>query len=496
MTEEEARKVELVRAIETEDTAAVLLTREDRQQADGHARRGEPLPHGRGAEQTFIVRRAEFAVARLSTRHAGIPVLLDRTRWPNWVGWLVPLASLGAGILANELGTGRRLDLLAVPLIGTIAWNLLVYIWLAGQVFSRKRQTDAAGPVSRLFARIGGTAMRNFDRHTPLHRAANAFQRQWAKLSAPLNGARLARTLHLAAALFAAGLIAGIYLRALVVEYRAGWESTFLSPEMVHAILSLVLGPASLMTGVAIPSVGEMANMRWTGPVSGGANAGPWIHLYTVTVAGLVIVPRLLLAGWKGLRAMRLARHLPMAGREDFYIRRLLRAGGGGRSAARITPYAYRPTEETRRHLGELLRRSLGDGAEVRFDEPIDYGAEESWLAHHGLDPADDFHILLFTLSATPEAENHGALASALARRIADQHPGTVPAAIVDESPYRAHFAGLAGLDERIAGRISAWRSVLVDAGMPALPVDLSQEVDDALAQRVEAGLLSTGAMR
>jgi hypothetical protein len=42
MSEDEARKVELVRAVELEDTDAVLLTREDRGHADRDARVREP----------------------------------------------------------------------------------------------------------------------------------------------------------------------------------------------------------------------------------------------------------------------------------------------------------------------------------------------------------------------------------------------------------------------------------------------------------------------
>jgi hypothetical protein len=466
--------------------------REDRQQAESHARAG--AIEGRVSEHRFIARRAEFAAARLATRHPGIAELFGRTVWPRWVGWAVPMVSLVAGLLANELGTSKRLDLLAVPLLGTIAWNLLVYVGLIAAVASRKR-ANARDPIFRAVAWIAGTANRQFDRGTPLHRAANAFQQRWSERSAALNGARIARTLHLAAALFAAGLISGIYLRALVVEYRAGWESTFLQPHAVHALLSTVLGPASLATGVAIPPVAEIATMRWN-VAGGGVNAGPWIHLYTTTVFGLVIVPRLLLAFWQAANALHLTRNLPVPGREDFYVRRLLRAGGAKSSVARVTPYAYRPGEETRRRLGELLRRALGDGAEIRFDDSIEYGAEDRWLAAQALDPAVDYHILLFTMSATPETENHGALAAALTRRMAGERSGTVPAALIDESPFRMHFAGQAGLEERIGVRLTAWRRVLGDAGLTALSVDLSRKVDEILAQRIEAGLLADGALR
>ena len=494
MTEDEARKVELVRAVEIEDRDALLFTREDRQQADSHARARSPAMDGRASEQRFVARRAEFAAARLATRHPGMAQLLGRTSWPRWIGWLLPLISLIAGFLASELGTGKRLDLLAVPLLGTIAWNLAVYLFLIVAALSG-RSLAAVNPAAGLFASVGAAPARHVEHATPLQRAASAFRRRWAELSAPLRAARIARTLHLAAALFAGGLIAGIYLRALVIEYRAGWESTFLRPDAVHAILSVVLGPASLGTGVAIPPVAEIAAMRWTG-AGGGVNAGPWIHLYTATLVGLVIVPRLLLAFWQGARALYLARNFPMPGREDFYVRRLLRAGGANRGAARVTPYAYRPGGETRRRLSDLLRRSLGDGADIRFDDPVDYGAEEHWLAAHALDPADDYHILLFTLSATPEAENHGALAAALTRRIAKEQPGTVPAALIDESPFRTHFAGQSGLEERIEVRLAAWRRVLGDAGLTAVSADLSREVDEALAQRIEAGLLADGALR
>lgn len=498
MTEDEARTAELVRAIEAEDADGALLTREDRDQAEARARAAVAGLSGARADDRFIATRGEFAAARLATRHPGIASLLARSRWPVWIGVVLPLLALGAGFLANEFGTARRLDLLAVPLLGVIAWNLLAYAAIAAGALTGRGRL-ASDPVSGTVARLAGFGRRDFDRGSALHRAADGFQRRWSRRAAPLANARIARTLHLGAALFAAGLIGGIYVRALVIEYRAGWESTFLGPEAVHGLLSLVLGPASSATGVAIPPVNEMAAMRWksalAGAAGGGVNAGPWIHLYTTTIAALVIFPRLVMAAWQGVQAIRLARHFPGLGRDDFYTRRLLRASGARPASARVTPYAYNPGEETRRRLSAALRAALGDGAELRFDEAIAYGSEDEWLAAHPPRPEDDYHLLLFTLSATPEAENHGALTRALAARIAAEHPGTVLAAIVDESPFRAHFAGQAGLDARVATRIAAWRTVLGEAGVTPLALDLSDPLDDTLAQRLESGLLPDGAM-
>jgi len=488
MTEDEARQVELLRAVETEDRDTTLLTREDRAQAEAHARAASAPLKDQGAANTFLAARAEFASARLSTRHPGIAGLLRRSRWPRWLGIGFPLLALAGGFVANEFGNGRRLDLLAVPLVGTITWNLLVYVWVIIASFNRKKP-HGLDPLYRAIARMVGGGHRDLDRGTALHRAAIAFQTRWAKASGQLIGARVARTLHLGAALFAIGLIGGIYVRALVIEYRAGWESTFLGPSAVHAVLSTILGPASWATGMRIPAVEGIAALRWTGSGTGGVNAGPWILLYTATVAGLVIVPRLLLAFWQGTRALRLSRHFPVAGREDFYVRRLLRSASGSPGTARITPYAYNVGEETQRRLSEALRGALGDGAEVSFDEPIGYGDEDRWLAENSNDPRNDYQILLFTLAATPEEENHGALAANLAKRLGKDQPGTVLAALIDESPFRAHFAGQTGLEERIAGRLDAWRKALARSGVAPLGVDLSDEAHGSLAQRIESGL-------
>lgn len=489
MREVEARDLELVRAVELEDREGALLTREDREQALVHARSEAAGLKGSKAQNRFLAARAGFATTRLTTRHPGIERLLRGSRWPTWIGWVVPLLALAAGVVANEFGMDKRMDLLAVPLLGTIGWNLLVYLWIVLSL-ATGLQARAADPVLRGLSRLGSLGARGAEQGSTIQRAAAVFSARWARASAPLAMARSSRTLHLGAALFVIGLIGGIYARALVTEYRAGWESTFLGPETVHWLLAAILGPASTLSGVAIPPVDEIASMRWAASDTGGVNAGPWFHLYAVTLTGLVIVPRLLLSLWQGVRALRLSRNFPVAGKEDFYIRRLLRESGSSPGRARVTPYAYRPGEETKRRLASALRAVLGERAEVHFDEPVDYGGEDLWAETHTADPDDDYHLLLYTLSATPEAENHGAIAAALAQANERSGGGTMLGALIDESPYRAHFAGQAGLDERIATRMEGWRSKLAPAGINPLGVDLSHVGDDTLAQRIEANLI------
>lgn len=492
MTEDNARKVELVRAVEVEDRDATLLTREDRDQAEQRGRVAASGLSGRKSDDAFLVARADFIASRLLARHSGLARLIARSRWPGWIAFALPAAALAAGFLANEFGTDKRMDLLAIPLLGIIAWNLVAYLWIAvSAIASSGRQGQGyAGPLKTLMDLANKRGWQDTDNGTAIERAAASFRTRWFQITAPLNAARTSRTLHLAAALFAAGLIGGIYARALVVEYRAGWESTFLDPQTVRAILAAVLGPASQWSGVAIPPLTDIAAMRWTGAAARGVNAGPWIHLYTLTIAGLVIVPRLLLAAWQGARAFRLARRLPVTRRDDFYIRRLLRASGGSPGRVRITPYAYVPGEETRRRLAAVLEAAIGSGADIRFDEPVEYGGEDSWAAAQDIDPADDYHLLLFTMSSTPEAENHGQFASAVSQKRVAAGRGTLLGAMIDQTPYRAHFAGDPALEQRIAARLEGWRGVLAAADIVPLGIDLSDSDGNALAKRIEANLL------
>src|SRR5690606_2460826 len=134
-----------------------------------------------------------------------------------------------------------------------------------------------------------------------------------AQAIAPGDAARAGALLHAASALFAVGLLAGLYLRGLAFEYRAGWERTFLDADGVRWLLGLVLGPASALTGLALPDAPALADLRFdAGP---GERAARWIHLYAVSVALYVLLPRLLLAlrGWQqaGAADVRQAGALP-----------------------------------------------------------------------------------------------------------------------------------------------------------------------------------------
>ncbi|HZG47249.1 MAG TPA: DUF2868 domain-containing protein [Allosphingosinicella sp.] len=502
MTEEEVRRLLLVRAVESEDGAEALMTREDRQQATQAGLAG-PAPGGRArgagrldpSDEAFLVRRSEFAFSRLNTRFPPVQRADRAARWPRWLDWLIPLGAFVLGVVTNELGGGNRLNIIAFPLVGMIAWNLLIYVALAAgtlrSALTRNREPSAAGGLTRLFQRMVGP--RGGSDGQPIGRALSRFSSDWIHFAGGLQQSRARRALHLAAAALAAGLLVGMYGRALSIEYRAGWESTFVGAGTLHAWLAFILAPATALTGIGLPNPAGLEALRWSnGP---GQIAGPWIHLYAATAFLFIIGPRLLLAALAAARVSHLRRRMPAPGLDDFYVRRLIRSARGGGATVRIIPYSYRPDSEAQRRLQDSLVRALGEGTQTSFDPPITYGGEDEWLDRATIEEEVDYLIILFNLSATPEDENHGALAAGLQRRLTHRRSGARLAAILDQTPYRQRLGTQADADQRLRTRTAEWERVLSAHHLHPLAVDLGDQDVSALAKRLESALVKDAAL-
>ena len=108
--------------------------------------------------------------------------------------------------------------------------------------------------------------------HRPLSAALRRFSDEWWPLAQPLLLWQGKRLFHFGSAVVALGLIAGFYLRGIALEYRAGWESTFLGPAQVRSLLGLIYGPASALTGIALPADdAAVAALHWRDGQGGGA---------------------------------------------------------------------------------------------------------------------------------------------------------------------------------------------------------------------------------
>ncbi len=436
--------------------------------------------HRSGAEATaerWVAQRAELARQRLGDAAALPP---DRTAaaWPVAAALLAALA-FALGVAGGSIGPDRRIDLLVPPLMALLGWNGTVYLVLVGHALWRLvRRPQATGAQARFRALRPAlvAAWQGLSERAP---GASAPQRRfaalWAAAALPMQAARVATALHLAAAALAAGAMAGLYLRGLVFAYQAGWDSTFLDAPAVHAWLHALLGPASWASGIALPDVAGLEALRLDrGP---GENAARWIHLYAITVAGAVILPRMALAAVAGWRARRLAAALPLP-LEEPYFRQLLRARaatqGGPALETLLLPYAFqgganealRSARQTA--LAEALGEAFGAPVQLRWAAPVPLGGEDELATHWPMPSPDDRAsgavALLFSSTATPERETHAAFVAAAAARCAAARPPQRCVVLVDESAFRARFAG-ATLDTRVAERRAAWLATLRGLG-------------------------------
>jgi hypothetical protein len=429
--------------------------------------------------EAFLAARAQLALRRLEALDPAL------ARWRGWrprrVEWLLLAAALGfaAGVLVDHIGGTRRINLLAPPVWVVIAWNLAVYAGLLWQALAARA---APGRLRRgLAAWLRRWRTRVLRPGDGASRAVwQAFAADWGQRSLPLQGARIALTLHVAAAALALGLIAGLYLRGLVLDYRVGWESTFLDAGTVQRVLSTLLRPATALSGIAVPDVAGMQALR-VGQGAGGASASaaPWIHLYAWQLLLVVVVPRLVLALVAVWRARRAQQHfaLPL---DEPYFRRLLWLQQGGHAPVRVWPHAHTPDAAALAQAQHLFARVLGDGFVWQVQPTVAYGAEDEVDGAAG-DGA--LRVALFELGATPEPESQGRLLHAL---VAAGAPP--PLLLVDEAAFVQRFGAAS---PRRPERRAAWSALAASHGCAAVFVDLRTPDPAAAEAALQAALMA-----
>ncbi len=503
MDENAARDVLLVRALETTEASRDLLSDADRQHAGRAAaelaRWGSSSSGSPPSADEFLARRAALLLEKLGATHPALVRAGRALAWRPAIAAAVAVAALLFGAVVEQVADRGRVNILAFPLLLIVGWNLVVYVALAVQ--SLRRLRGSRGGSSRVPAAGAGrealdgresatrpssggwlrdALIRLSQRGVTTGRGALAsalrrFGLEWSHAMAPLTRARAAQLLHLGAALVAVGAILGLYLRGLVFEYRIGWESTFLGPAAVHALLSTVLSPAATLLGIPLPSVEDIAALRFPG--NGDASrAAEWIHLHAVTVLLAVILPRVLLYLLASLRVRQLGGCVPLD-LDGPYFRRLLGPLHHGELRLRVVPYSYTLDEAAAAGLRTVAQRLLGDEAELALASTVGYGDEARAAA--GIAPGNrhvPLTLALFNLAATPEVENHGEFLKILRRALGSSALASL-AVLVDEGPYRRRLGadaqgGLAAA--RLEERRAAWRAFAATRGLPLACLDLA----------------------
>ncbi len=488
MNERLARDVTWLEAFETAQPRAPSWSDEDRAWADRVAL--EAVAPEAPADE-FVAQRAGHALQRLGPREPALQRLASpHTGSVGWIAVVVAIAFV-LGIASNAIGSSQRIDLLAPPFWGVLLWNAVVYLLLLGAPLLRllRRTPHEPGP----FVRAIETLLRARRRLPRLSGGGSAaavrtFAALWLARSRSLAVLRAETALHAGAAAFAAGLIAGLYARGLVLDYRAVWESTLLDVGAAHGIVTTLFGPAARLTGIALPDEAAFAAMRAVhGGVVAGAPAAPWLHLIALTLLGAVVLPRMLLAlGCAALAAVRTRRfRLPL---DAPYFQRLLRLRKGGPARVSVHPYAATPSPQATLGLRALLAAALGPRLELAVAPPVAFGGEDEVTLH--VDPDCTHVVALFDLGATPETENQGRFVQALR---AASPPAAVLATVVDAAAFARRFAAVG---ERVAERREAWRAWGEANGTRAVVVDLdgAEAVEAAASAELEAAFAQPAA--
>ena len=496
-----AREVMLLREIETRWPPSPNWSAADRAWASRAAAEVSTPAHDL---QAFVVGRARHAWQRLGPREPEFAAALQASATPGrWRSMVLPLALLGAllmGLGMDAFGNATHINLLAAPLWGVIAWNLAVYAGLGWRALhaawpgAPAPRPALATPLRRWLARWGAAAGPAPHTGQAGHERAavlQAFDAAWLPLRLPGAMAQAAVALHALAAALALGLVCGMYLRGLVLDIRAGWQSTFLDAASVHALLANVLAPASTLTGIAVPDLANLGAIRLGGSMASApgaplaaASGAPWIHLLAATLALFVMLPRSLLALASAWRARQLERQvrLPL---HEAYFQRLGRVQRLEPALVQVLAHAHAASAEAAALLQRVFAEVLGEAVRLHFTTPVPHGEEDGAdlgaLLPAGTTPAGTTHagtthaVVLFDMTATPEPEHQIRLAERLAAAALAR--GITALWVVDEGEFERRFAAT---PQRGAERRAAWQAAAAPLRMPLLFVNTSRAMDAA----------------
>jgi hypothetical protein len=486
MNPRELRTVLLIHSIEETDRGGEVIPLADRADASRWVLResgkleAQPSAALSPQSQAFLVKRSDRLLDRLRLRSPAVMHVLALAGGLSWLGRFVMVAAVAVGVSLSALDGSRRINILAFPLVGLIAWNLFVYVALIVTWLRTRGRAPSGFWFAHFYERwIAGrieSLMRHSTRYNvPLTTGLRRFAAEWGALSQPMLFLRAKRLMHFAAALVAIGLIVGLYIRGIALRYEAGWESTFLGPQSAYALIAMLYEPASLLSGISFGTVGEITELRWTA-TGGGGEAATWIHLIAITAALYIVLPRLVAAGAATFGLWRLARRIPLPAPLLGYARALVIGVGSGAvgETASVVPYAYEPKASSIAGLESLLGATLGANLKIQVGDPVKYGDEET-VANRLAAATATWHVILMTLASTPEVENHGAFLKAWRDWLVKNATSAPLLIVIDEGPYAARMRGEVVLEQRLQERRKLWREFVAGYGLRAVFADLIQ---------------------
>lgn len=481
MTPDTILKLLRVRAVEEADTQGERLGWQERDHATREALllTGDPGKVSSSDRVTdsqwqFLAARADLLAQSADGVVGLIPVPIHTGRW----GVGLCLGAFLIGWLSHAMGLSRSFDLIAGPFVLVLLWNTVVYALLVGHLFHGARGQEGRGFLVTLVEKRMAAAA---------GKCANGKAAEFYLKSVKvwLQGWILPTTVswfHAGSACFTLGLLAAIYFRGLYTGYLAGWDSTWLNASGVSTVLGFLLDPASRITGIPLPDSLESWNLLKRTSGESGVEAGPWIHLYAVTLFLWVIVPRSVLSLTASIQARRRKSAPPPWQPREPYLRRILSlTRQDGDIGIAILPFDFKSpgtlaTGGYQDAIERLLREAWGAGARSCWLKCAAYGSEDSaWEGPWADARKCGGALLVFDGHATPEDEVHGLAVDEVLKHFSDA-PGGVMVAVECQN-----FT-----PSRLDGRISLWQQfaqkhgcklIAMEQGMPRDPAVIPASV-------------------
>lgn len=474
LSESDARDVLFAEALEKKAAVEGRWSSPDRDAATRDAKR---LAGEHAALKRFLPLRARLVAARLHEDPAGAfgTALFHRAALALTV--LLGLAAFVSGMLTDRLATeGARINLLSPPLLLLVLWNIAVYLLILLKPLLPGRISSHLLPLreclSKALLRAAG--------------ASAAFIEARSAIFMPQCRWLVARALHIAAILFAVGLLAGMAVRGIGTAYHVGWESTWLAgnPQAVHAVLSAIYGHLPFCG--PIPDAATVAALAFDAGNASSADAAPWLLRLMCLLSLAIILPRLLLV-LKSAFGLAASRRRVRIGLESPYYRAIL-------STSEVPAARTVLIVDSTESLESLPSCWQTFKARLQSEQPesgdVELLAESAWngtmselLA--GLKPAVLYRMLLvFDPAATPEAEVHGAMMEAAASWCASRQ-SPAPTVILDLSRIHARF----GRASAAAGsRTALWQTFAAERGLQTLAADMTRAEDADRLRTILAG--------
>ena len=334
---------------------------------------------------------------------------------------LAVLAYLIGAFADRWSADGRIINLLSPPILGILVWNIAIYVALIGRAMFRL--VSSGQKENRSISHVPRTWIEAVIRKSAafkLTRLGRSFAAEMLVMLEPQIRAMATRAFHLAAAAFAAGMLASITVRGIGTAYVVGWESTWFAndPAQMATLLKALYGWLPALSSAPDLSNTAVASMNLA---TGGAAAdpAPWLLALMSLLFVVVILPRLLFAGFLTQRIAANRRTVKLS-LDDPYYDAIFETLTPPEQAAVL--YLDASLDSSLTAAPERLTAALRESGVARPLCALIDNAERIPCSIWEDNPTERFFarsgrpaFLWLDATATPEAEVHGAALQCLA---------------------------------------------------------------------------------